>query len=274
MGVSALAWARLVWLEPDVGYGLRSLAWMIVPGMVAVAALAWAIHSVPHRHHSAHETHNSLTREEKRARWHAVWILYVANMLRFSVNMALVYLFAQWAERHVLTRNGAASMTDALGLEASALNGPLQGMMQVGMGGGGILLGIFLGVRHEKAAFVWFPLLGAVAIAVVPWAGSVEGVGVGLVFALGVLSGVGFGSVIPVSMSLAQRLLPHRTSLASGLMLGGAWTFAFIGPKWAQVVQDWAGLDMAFFVTAGALVVAGGIAALLPGALIRGASAH
>ena len=96
----------------------------------------------------------------------------------------------------------------------------------------------------------------------------------GLVFALGVLSGVGFGSVIPVSMSLAQRLLPHRTSLASGLMLGGAWAFAFIGPKWAQVVQDWAGLDMAFFVTAGALVVAGGIAALLPGALIRGASAH
>lgn len=274
VGVPAFAWARLVWLEPDVAYGLRSLTWMIVPGMIAVVALGWAIHRVPHRHHAAHEAHNNLSRKEKRARWHAVWILYAANVLRFSVNMALVYLLAQWAKLHVLDRNSVGEMTDALGLEASALNGPLQGMMQVGMGGGGILLGIFLGVRHERSAFIWFPVLGALAIGAIPWAGSVEGFGTAIVFGLTVLSGVGFGSVIPVSMSLAQRLLPHRTSLASGLMLGGAWAFAFIGPKWAQVVQDAAGLDTAFFVTAGALLVAGGIAAFLPGRLIRETSAH
>jgi hypothetical protein len=39
-------------------------------------------------------------------------------------------------------------------------------------------------------------------------------------------------------------------------------------------VQDAAGLDTAFFVTAGALLVAGGIAAFLPGRLIRETSAH
>lgn len=274
VGVPALAWARIAWLEPDVAYGLRSLTWMIIPGAIAVLILGWAIHKVPHRHHEAHENHNNLTRAQKRARWGAVWILYATNLLRFSANMALIYLFAEWAERHVLNRNNASEMTDALGLEASALNGPLQGMMQIGMGGGGILLGIFLGVRHEKLAFIGFPLLGALVVALVPIAGGIEGSGTALVFALAVLSGVGFGSVIPVSMSLAQRLLPHRTSMASGLMLGGAWAFAFIGPKWAQVVQDEHSLDMAFYVTSGSLAIASGCAMLLPGKLLRSTSAH
>ena len=274
IGVPALAWARVAWLEPDVAFGLRSLAWMIAPGVIAVVVLGWAIHRVPHRHHAAHENHNNLTRAQKRARWGAVWILYITNLLRFSANMALIYLFAEWAERHVLVRNDADGLTDALGLEASSLNGPLQGMMQVGMGGGGILLGIFLSVRYEKLAFVGFPLLGALAVALVPSAGEVEGAGTALVFALAVLSGVGFGSVIPVSMSLAQRLLPHRTSMASGLMLGGAWAFAFIGPKWAQLVQDRFDLDAAFYVTSGSLVIAAVCAMLLPDRLIRGSAAH
>ena len=274
VGVPALAWARIAWLEPDVAFGLRSLTWMIIPGVLAVLVLAWAIHSVPHRHHEAHDNHNELSREERRARWGAVWILYATNLIRFSANMALIYLFAEWAERYVLAKHPGQEMTDALGLEASALNGPLQGMMQIGMGGGGVLLGMFLGVRHEKAAFIGFPLLGALAVAFIPWAGAFEGAGVWLVFGLGIVSGVGFGSVIPVSMSLAQRLLPHRTSMASGLMLGGAWAFAFIGPKWAQVVQDSVSLDAAFFVTAGSLVLAAMIAMLLPSALLKRTSAH
>jgi MFS family permease len=87
-----------------------------------------------------------------------------------------------------------------------------------------------------------------------------------------VLAGAGFGACIPVSLGLAQRMLPHRTSLASGLMLGGAWAFAFAGPLVAEWVQNGLmgglGLDAAFFVTAGALFVAGMISLALPSELM------
>ena len=62
--------------------------------------------------------------------------------------------------------------------------------------------------------------------------------------------------------------------MASGLMLGGAWAFAFIGPKWAQLVQDRFDLDAAFYVTSGSLVIAAVCAMLLPDRLIRGSAAH
>ncbi len=62
--------------------------------------------------------------------------------------------------------------------------------------------------------------------------------------------------------------------MASGLMLGGAWAFAFIGPKWAQIVQDEVGLDAAFYVTSGSLVIAAIFALLLPNRLIRATAAH
>ncbi len=284
-----------------IDHGFASLTWLIIPGLIAAIGLAWAIHSVPHRHHDAHEHHGRLTKPERRARWGAVWVLYVASVLRFSVNMALVYLFAQWAEAHVLGREGLGELTKAAGLQASALNGPLQGMMQVGMGAGGITLGFVLAARFEKAAFVLFPVLGAAAIALIPAAGRLgDSLVIPSVFALGVVSGVGFGSVIPVSMSLAQRLLPHRTSLASGLMLGGAWSLAFVGPLVAKVVHagmddlvltrrvleklgvavhdlptfaggsvaaGW-GLDAGFYVAAAVLLVAGLISLRLPHRLI------
>lgn len=281
----------LVYEAPDVTFGLTSLTWLVIPGLIAAVALGWAIHSAPHRRHDAHDSHGRLSARERRARWLAVGVLYTSNVLRFSVNMALVYLFAQWAEAHVASRVGGAGL--AQGLDASELNGPLQGMMQIGMGAGGITLGFLLGVRFEKLAFVVFPVLGAAAIALIPMAGSLAPGGVApAVFALGVVSGVGFGSVIPVSMALAQRLLPHRTSLASGLMLGGAWALAFVGPLVAKIVHagvadmertgralgaigvsggrvetGW-GLETAFHVTAVALLVAGLIAMLLPHRLI------
>ncbi len=283
-----------------IDHGLASLAWMMIPGVLAVGALAWAIHAIPHRHHDAREHHGRLSKGERRGRWGAVGVLYAANVLRFSVNMALVYLFTQWASEHTLDKLAAGELTKATGLKASALNGPLQGMMQVGMGGGGIALGAMLAVRFEKLAFVAMPVLGAAAIALIPGVDTLAPRAVvPCVFALGIVAGVGFGSVIPVSMALAQRLLPHRTGLASGLMLGGAWSLGFVGPLLAKVVHAgvddmprtralverlgvggadasavggsvWSGwgLDAAFYAAAGALLVAGLISTLLPHRLI------
>ncbi|MEZ6241414.1 MAG: MFS transporter [Phycisphaerales bacterium] len=200
-----------------IDHGLASLTWLMIPGLVAVVVLAMAIHPVPHRHHDAHETHGRLTARERRERWWAVGLLYAGNVMRFSVNMALVYLFAQWAQAHTLDVRDLDELTRTAGLRASELNGPLQGMMPVGMGIGGITLGFLLAPRFEKLVFVVAPLVGAGAIALIPLAGGLPtGAVVPVVLTLAVLTGVGFGGVVPVSVSLAQRLLPHRTSLASG----------------------------------------------------------
>ena len=288
----------------DTHAGLLAIRWFIPVGLVFAALLALAIHRVGHRTDDAHETTVSWDPAERRLRWRSVWILYCGNVVRFSVNMALVYLFSEWAEFYTAAHASAGLSPDALGIAAARTNGFLQASMQVGMGGGGILLGIFLGARLEKAAFVVIPILGAIAIAMIPALGrAFVDFELGVTMIAAVLTGVGFGSLIPVSMSLAQKLLPHRTSLASGLMLGGAWMLAFVGPLLAEVVQygvaskphtpvwitrfvgglpagvgdalmNGVGLDGAFLLTGGALFVAGCISFFLPGALIRRCSGH
>lgn len=260
---------------PDYNAGLHALGWLMIPGLAACLVLGWAIHKTPHRHHAAGEHHASLPADERRRRWAAVGVLYGANVLRFSVNMALVYLFVEWAEAHVLAATGAGSLTNELGARASRLNGPLQAGMQVGMGGVGLALGFLLAPRLEKRAFVAFPFFGALVIALVPTAGRLPGPLVTpAVIVLSVLAGAGFGSVVPVSMAAAQRLLPHRTSLASGMMLGGAWAFAFVGPQIAELVQTEVGLDAAFYTVAGVLSLAGVLGLVLPGRLLADAVDH
>jgi FSR family fosmidomycin resistance protein-like MFS transporter len=261
--------------QPDYDAALRGLSWLIAPGLLAAAALAIAIHRVPHRRHGAREAHDGLSEAERRARWNAVGVLYAGNIVRFSVNMALVYLFVAWAEAHVLRVSGAAVLDDALGGRASALNGPLQAAMQVGMGVVGLMLGLLLRPSLEKAAFVLFPLLGAGLICLMPLAEHASPAwAVPVAVLLSVGAGIGFGALVPASLSLAQRLLPHRTSLASALMLGGAWAFAFVGPKAAAFVHGRWGLDAGFYATAVALAVAGMLSLLLPRKLLMETAAH
>lgn len=255
--------------RPDYHAGLHALSWLLLPGAAACAMLAWAIHKTPHRHHGADDHHASLSPVERRRRWAAVAVLYASNVLRFTVNMALVYLFVEWSEARVLERTGASALTNALGADASRLNGPLQAAMQVGMGGVGLVMGFVLSPRLEKAAFVAIPIAGAVVIALAPSLGALPEslIDAGAV-AVSALAGVGFGCMIPASMSTAQRLLPHRTSLASGMMLGGAWAFAFVGPRMAEWVQTAVSLDAAFYTTAATLAAAGTVSLALPGRLL------
>lgn len=278
----------------DTRAGLFALRWMIIPGLISAAVLTLAIRRVGHRSSGSHAPHHAWDDAERRGRWRAVWLLYTSNILRFSVNMALVYLFTEWAAAHALRRSGAASMTEAIASGASNLNGTLQASMQMGMGGGGMVLGFVLGARFEKTVYWLIPMLGAMAISLLTFADAMPAsVAAGVAHAGAVLAGIGFGSCIPLSMGLAQRMLPHRTSLASGMMLGGAWAFAFVGPMIAELVQNglaakenapaWLlrsvaampeglggplmnglGLDAAFFATAGVLLAAGAISLGLP----------
>jgi len=242
----------------SVEAGLRAIAWVILPGMLFVVALAWAIHRVPHRHASAHSEHASLSRGERRRRWRAVWVLYLGNVLRFTVDTAIIVLITRWCEQIVLAKAGVETLTDAIRQDAAQLSGPLQAAKQLGMGICGLLAGWFIVPRFEKRALVLSPLFAAVAITLMPhttgWGALV----------LTMLAGVGYGGLVPVTISLAQRLLPHRTSLASGLMMGGAWSIASLGAPLAQSVIDRFGLEHAFYVTAGVSVLAAAVSALLP----------
>ncbi len=261
--------------------GLHALVVFIPMGLAAAIYLAWAIRRVPHRHHEAADRHQNLSHRERRKRWAAVWLLYAGNIIRFTVNQMLVYLVIEWAERLVRVRHGVGALDDVLGQRASELNGPIQASMQVGMGLGALGLGFFLKSRHEKAAFVLVPLLGVAAIALLPMSDRLgDAWGIGAVVAgavlLGIAAGVGFGSLVPVSISLGQRLLPHRTSLVSGLLMGGSWCVAFIGPQIARAIHRGVdgNLEKGFGVAAGLLLLASVMGAALPGRLIRETSPH
>jgi hypothetical protein len=67
-----------------------------------------------------------------------------------------------------------------------------------------------------------------------------------------------------VTLSMAQRLLPHRTGLASGLMLGGAWVWGALGPFAASGLREGLGLGGAFVAVGGLLLAAGLVAGVLP----------
>jgi len=283
---------------PDPESGVLAIRYLIPIGLACALLLALAIHSVGHRDTGAHAHHVSWDARERRARWGAVGVLYGANVIRFSVNMALVYLFTEWASDFVLNRSAGDSMTEQLGIRASQINGRLQASMQVGMGGGGVALGFLLAPRFEKGAFVVLPILGAAMIASIPTIGDASpALAPWIVMGAAALAGTGFGAIIPISMSLAQRLLPHRTGLASGMMLGGAWMLAFMGPTLAELIQNGIaekparpglltetvamlprslgepieqglGLDAAMYAAAGALACAGVLSLVLPHKLL------
>lgn len=282
---------------PDTHAGVLTLRWFIPIGLAFALMLALTIHKVGHRHSSSGH-HVSWDAKERRQRWFAVGVLYVANMVRFSVNMALIYLLVELAGEITLGRSESAISDAQIGVQASQLNGLFQASMQVGMGSIGIILGFMLSARFEKLAFVVLPILGSFALFMIPRAELIaDGAQVPVAIIGTILTGVGFGAVIPVSISLAQRLLPHRTSLASGLMLGGAWMLAFVGPIFAEIVHkgfaskpgtpeflmdaihllpdglsasllDGFGLSAGFTATAVALFIAGLISLLLPHKLI------
>lgn len=257
-------------------FGVRALAWLIIPGVLAVGAMAWAVARVPHRHRDAHDTHRALPPEVRKLRWRAVWLLFAGNAIRFTVNMALVTLLVRWAELQAMSRAGVAALDPAVRANASMINGPLQAAMQVGMAAGGLALGAMLAPKHQRTGLILVPCIGIAAIALFPF---IDDVATGpallaLAWTVAVLTGIGYGGLVPVTISLAQRLLPHRTSLASGLMMGGAWSIAAIGPPLAQLAVDHLGLAAAFGLVALLLAVSIALAIALPRGLIRELSAH
>lgn len=252
--------------------GLQWQAALVVPGLAAAVLLGRAMHRAPHRGEGAREAHRSLPARERRMRWGAVWLLYAANVTRFVVNTALVYLYVRWIETRTLAWAGVEEAGTSEAIGASVLNGMFQASMQLGMGAAGLAAGWLVAIRHEKASMVLVPLVGAAAIGLMPWVDEVGLGGRSVVWAgllLAVLAGVGFGGTVPTVIAAAQRLLPHRTALASGMMMGGAWGIGFVGPPLAEAIEASWSLDAAFLVIAGMLLVCSGLGLALPGRVLR-----
>jgi MFS family permease len=234
--------------------GAEAIVWSLAPSAVMVVLMAWAIHAVAHRHGRAHAEHAALSAGERASRWRDVGLLWLGNAMRFMVNSMLVQLVIRWSEHEALTRAGAERLDEGLRTAATKINGPMQAAMQLGMGVSGLLAGVVLRRHHERAALIGLPILCAGGVAAFPHAES--GVARGLCVAV---AGVGFAGVMPVTITLAQRLLPHRTFLASGLMMGGAWSVAAAGPPIVQQMIDRGVTFATIFAGVSALLAASGL---------------
>ncbi len=250
-------------------YGLPSYVWLMIPGLLACIGLAWAVGRVSHRQHDGHAQRAAWAEGESRERWYAVGLLYLGNVLRFTVNMMMIQLLIRWSERTALSRTPETVLDESIRHAASLINGPIQASMQAGMAVGGLAAGMLLRRHHEKGALVAVPLAGAAAIAAFPFAGTSWAA-----YALSLATGIGFAGMVPVTIALGQRLLPHRTGLASGLMMGGAWGVAGIGPLLAQWIDREWGLTTAFVTTAALLAGAGVLSILLSPRLLARISPH
>lgn len=260
--------------------GPEAFIHLILPGLLCAAALAWAIHRVPSGAHAVAHDPQPIPKTESRARWASIWILYLGNVIRFTVNSAMVYLVIDWTIRLTAQRQGAdwATIDDAarkaFGIQASEINGWLQASMQLGMGAAAITMGRAAARTREKSLIIWMPALGSIPIFLVPWAQSAmeptsPHLTVPAVFILCTIAGVGFGGIVPLTIALAQRLLPHRTTLASGLMMGGAWFMAFLGPILGKELTNRLGPDGAWHAIAILLLAAAALSFALPSALLR-----
>jgi len=191
-----------------------------------------------------------------RKNWTVVGILYLSAAMRFSVNMALLYLYVRWTQYQITSENVGWSAAE-VARAAAPINGNLNAATLVGMALGGISAGVFVRSGREKWPMVLVPLVFAPVIALFPF------VPMQINYLLAMLAGTGFAAMIPVTIALAQRLLPHRANFASSLMMGGAWAVAMVGPRLAELGVGGIGLVPTFLVTAAVLAVSGAVCVLI-----------
>jgi FSR family fosmidomycin resistance protein-like MFS transporter len=231
--------------------GFANLRYLIAPGIVVALILHLAIRNVPHRHHEHRAA--KFDEDDLRERWTAIAMLYLGNAIRFTVNMAVIYLIVRWAESIAAGEAANGLTVEQVAQRGAALAGGVNASMVVGMAAGGLLASRLIPVGREKWPLVLLPIIMSPAIALFGMSGPPTA------YFIAFLMGASFASLVPETLSVAQRLLPHRTSLASGLMLGAAWAVAAIGPRAAEGLLGERGLtiNQTFAVTAILLGISG-----------------
>lgn len=250
----------------NAGPGLKYLLVLMPLGLAGALVLRLVTRHAPHGDRG-HVVSAVFPPDERRARWGAVWLLYAGNATRFIVNTAMFMLFNIAAARMIPDDPRAATV----------LNGNLVVAMTVGMGLGAIFAGKMVRPGHERGAILLLSVLGGVFTAMTNWAGHAAGMWA--MYLCAALTSLGFASILPLTIGLAQRLLPHRTSLASSLMMGGSWGVAAVTPilvrlflgaplRDAGTLPAWR-IDLVFALFGVLLVLAGLVAMAMPAWLIR-----
>lgn len=254
--------------------GLENIHWLYAPVALVAMIAALALRGVSHHDGDGTKETRTPAPENAGERWRAVWLLYAGNVLRFTCDASLIYLLLRWSQSFTMERSGTAALDAAMAAQAGDLNGWMLAARQLGMAVGGLALGVMVRRGLEKGVLISVPLAGACAMAAMAFSPELIEMlddprlllplAVTLVFA----TGFGYAGPVPVTVAVAQRLLPHRTSMASGLMLGGSWGFAFVGPLLCEGVIRVAGLQSAMLVVAGLLAASAGVSALVSGRLL------
>lgn len=241
--------------------GMKLLGFMAIPGLVMAIALWLATRHVPHRD-SAHGARQDMTLQgvaSERQRWFAVGLLFLSNTLRFTVNLGLFYLYKRWAEEYLATR---ATPDAVANLHANILSAA-----QIGMGVSALVVGHFVTHGRERRAMMLTAWLTAPVVMLMP------GLGVWGMLIASTVAAFGYFGVIPTSLALAQRLLPHATGTTGSLLMGAGWAVSSIGPILAERVANAYGIETAFYVLGGLLALAGAVSMLISKRLIRAAAA-
>ena len=239
----AFFWPRF--LSTSVGF--RWLPLTVLPVLLMVVYLLRHLRDLGPMQVAHHKVENEAA---PAVAWGMVAILYIAAATRFCVNTALLYLYVRWAEVFVLAESPGLGSQEVATV-AAPMVGNFNAATLLGMAVGGLLAGAWVVPGKEKWPMVLVPLGFAPIIAVLPYSSLYMG------YVLAVLAGVGFAAMIPVTIALAQHLMPRHTNLASGLMMGGAWSVAMIGPRCAEFGVSKFGITTTFALTAGVLAVSG-----------------
>ena len=91
-------------------------------------------------------------------------VLYVASSLRFTVNMALLYLFVRWAEAHAMIAF-PTYQADQIAAQGGKIAATANALLVLGMATGGLVAGTLVRQGREKWPQVVIPLIFAPLIA-------------------------------------------------------------------------------------------------------------
>lgn len=174
-------------------------------------------------------------------------MLYICAAMRFTVNMAIVFLYGRWGDEIAMKLSSSTEPR----VIAAGIAGELQAATTFGMAIGGLAAGVMVRSGREKWPLVLVPLLASPAIWLLPETSGL------IRYLLATCAGFGFAAMIPVGISVMQHLLPNHVAFASGLMLGGAWSIAVVGPPLANYILHYFGLKIAFASVASLLALSG-----------------
>ncbi len=229
---------------------LKGLRYLFLPGVVVALLLQLSINRQA-TGEGAHQARQVATL--RLYDWASISLLYISAVFRFFVQMAMVYLIVRWVEAYVSRIHPEWTIKD-VARTAAPLAGYANAAMFLGQGMGGLLAGVLIRTGREKAPLIWTPILCAPCLMLLAfiqpgWFG----------YAACFLGGAGFAAMTPITISVGQRMMPGHTRLASGLLLGGAWVFASLGPRSAEFLIDQFELPSAIVTTGFVLMLAGAV---------------